>query len=159
METRRRAQIQQSLRSLADSYKITMELMEHTFELLCEELELDPLTYLRTRPAPPPPTTHVGKHGFTIDPAFLSVAFRGKVCFLGDTLCFKLISFLARRPNAYFPYETLLADVWDGVVRSDSAVRSVVKILRTRLREAGLPDLADAIDGTVRRHYALKLAQ
>lgn len=157
METRRRTQIQQSLRSLADSYKVTMELMEKTFDLLCEELELDPLTYFRTRGVPAPVQT--GKHVFAVDSTVLSVTYRGKVCFLGDTLCFKLITYLARRPNAYFTYATLLADVWDGAVRTDDAVRSVVKILRTKLRQAGLADLANAIDGTVRRHYALKLVR
>jgi len=157
METCRRAQIQQSLRSLADSYKVMMELMERTFDLLCEVQELDPLTYLRTRSVPA--SIQIGKHAFAIDPAVLSIKYRGKICFLGDTLCFKLITYLARRPNAYFTYESLLTEVWDGAVRSDDAVRSVVKILRSKLRQAGLADLADAIDGTVRRHYALKLAR
>jgi DNA-binding winged helix-turn-helix (wHTH) protein len=86
----------------------------------------------------------------------LSVTFQGKDCFLGNTLPFKFLSHLARRPNAYVSYEDLLADVWRGV-RSDSAVRSVVKALRARLRRAGLDGLADAIDGTVAGHYALKL--
>jgi hypothetical protein len=33
----------------------------------------------------------------------------------------------------------------------------VVKVLRRRLREAGMGELADAIDGTVPGRYALKL--
>lgn len=157
METQRRSQIQRSLRSLADSYKLTMELMEQTLALLCEELALDPLTYFRTRPVPPDALAR--DREFVIDPNVLTVTFRGQACFLGNTLCFRFISRLAQRPNAYVTYEDLLAEVWQGAVRSDEAVRSVVKTLRNKLRHAGLADLASAIDGTVSGHYALKLAQ
>ena len=37
---------------------------------------------------------------------------------------------------------------------SHEAIRSVVKTLRSRLRQAGMKNLADAIDGSVPRHYA-----
>ena len=153
METHRRAQIQRSLRSLADSYKVTMELMEQTLALFCEELSLDPLTYFRIHPSQ---AKRSGQHAFVIDPTLLSVTSRGKVCFLGNTLPFKLLCRLAQRPNTYVTYEDLLSEVWHGV-RSDSAVRSVAKMLRCKLRQAGLTDLASAIDGTVPGHYSLKL--
>jgi hypothetical protein len=80
----------------------------------------------------------------------------GKTCFLGNTRPFRFLARLAQRPNAYIPYEDLLSDVWQGLL-SDSAVRSVAKALRQRLRQAGLGDLADAIDGTVAGHYTLRL--
>ena len=51
MDLHRREQIQRSLRSLAESYAATIELMQQTFGLLCEELALDPVTYLHTRRA------------------------------------------------------------------------------------------------------------
>lgn len=153
METNRRAQIQRSLQSLADSYRVTLELMEQTLALFCEESSLDPLTYFRLHPAH---SQRSGQHGFVIDPMLLSVTFRGRVCFLGNTLPFKLLCRLAQRPNTYVTYEDLLAEVWHGV-RSDSAVRSVAKMLRNKLRRAGLTELAAAIDGTVPGHYSLKL--
>jgi DNA-binding response OmpR family regulator len=68
----------------------------------------------------------------------------------------KLFERLARRPNQYLSYERLLDEVWEGT-RSFSAIRSVVKTLRGRLVKAGMADLADAIDGSVYRHYGLKL--
>jgi hypothetical protein len=154
METRRRDQIQRSLRSLAESYRATMELMEQTLALLCEELSLGPLTYFQARPGLRPDPA--AEPGLRIDPALLSVHFRGKACFLGNTLPFKFLCRLARRPNTYVTYEDLLSEVWEGV-RSDDAVRSVAKTLRGRLRRAGLADLAGAIDGSVPGHYALRL--
>jgi hypothetical protein len=51
MDTDRRDQIRRSLSSLADSYAATMELMEQTLSLLCEELALDPWAYYQTRTA------------------------------------------------------------------------------------------------------------
>jgi hypothetical protein len=131
-----------------------MELLEQTLAMLCEELSLDPAAYFQARSRPQPPPG--GPSGFLIDPGLLSVSFRGKVCFLGNTLPFKFLCRLAQRPNTYVTYEALLSEVWEGV-RSDEAVRSVAKTLRNRLRRAGLPDLAEAIDGTVPGHYALKL--
>jgi DNA-binding response OmpR family regulator len=131
-----------------------MDLMEQTLDMLCEELALDPLTYIQARPTSR--AGPVGQYDFMIDPGFLSVRHKGRVCFLGNTLPFKFLCRLAQRPNAYVSYEDLLTEVWAGV-RSDDAVRSVAKTLRSRLRQAGLGDLADAIDGTVSGHYALKL--
>jgi DNA-binding response OmpR family regulator len=154
MEARRRDQIQQSLRNLAESYRVTMELMEQTLAMLCEELSLDAVAYFQARSGPR--VAQAEQSGFRIDPAVLSVHFRGKVCFLGNTLPFKFLCRLAQRPNAYVTYEDLLAEVWEGV-RSDDAVRSVAKALRRRLRQAGLGELANAIDGTAPSHYALKL--
>jgi hypothetical protein len=50
----------------------------------------------------------------------------------------------------------LLEDVWGGE-RQAATIRGVVKRLRERLRENGMQQLADAIDGSVRGHYGLML--
>lgn len=154
METPRRTQIQRSLSSLAQYYAASLRLLEETSELLREEFAMDPFSYFQkhTRTAAP-----ADRADFRIDRTLLSVTFQGRVCFLGNTYPFKVLCHLAERLNAYVPYEDLLAAVWGGV-RSDAAVRSVVKTLRARLRRAGLAGLADAIDGTAAGHYALKLA-
>ena len=86
----------------------------------------------------------------------MAVAYRGRECFLGNSLGLRLLARLADRPDRYVSYDDLLADVWDGGHRSDAAVRSVVRDLRRRLRAAGLGDLAAAIDGSVSGHYALR---
>ena len=86
----------------------------------------------------------------------LSIVHKGKRCFLGNTIPYRFIVKLIGRPNRYFSYDELCTDVWDGI-RSESTVRSVVKVLRAKLRESCLNELADAIDGSVARHYALIL--
>jgi DNA-binding response OmpR family regulator len=91
-----------------------------------------------------------------IDRESLSVTFHGKTCFLSNTIPFKFLCHLARRPNTYISHEELLSEVWQGY-RSDAAVRSVVKTLRAKLRQAGLAALAEAIDGSAAGHYSLKL--
>lgn len=80
----------------------------------------------------------------------------GRRCFLGRTLTFKLFERLARRPNQYVTYDRLLQDVWNGL-RSNEAIRSVVKELRRKLIDAGMSDLAEAIDGSNRECYGLIL--
>ena len=86
----------------------------------------------------------------------LSINWNGRTCYLGFTLPFQLFEALVRRPNRYITREQLLDDVW-GVSRSDAAVRSVVRDLRKRLKEADMGDLAEAIDGSNCGRYGLML--
>jgi DNA-binding response OmpR family regulator len=154
MKPPRREQIQRALRSLAASYAATMELLERTLPLLSEEFSLDPHSNLRAQAAQRR-YLHPS-NDYLIDGGLLSVNFGGRTCFLGNTYPFKFIACLAQRPNIYVTHEDLLSEVWDGI-RSHSTVRSVVKVLRKKLRQAGMAPLAEAIDGTVSGHYALKL--
>ncbi len=155
MDADRRESLRRSLRTLAESHASTLRLMEETYALLSDELALDPLDYLARYTATSDPPT--GDPHPVIDETRLTVTYRGRTCFLGSTLPFRLLDRLARRPNCYVTHDDLLADVWDGGVRSEEAVRSVVKVLRRKLRGAGLGDLADAIDGSAPGRYALKL--
>lgn len=92
-----------------------------------------------------------------VDQATLCVLWAGKSCPLGDSYPFYLFERLCRRPNQFVPHEQLLRDVWDGDVRTYETIRSVVRHLRQRLRDAGMSDLADAIRCRGRR-YGLILA-
>ena len=148
--TDRRDQIAASLRSLVHAYSKALTHLEDTLAVICRELDLEgietfyePLVSRRDSiPEPADADRPVA------DRTLLSVRWRGKTCFLGNTLPFRLLDRLARRPNQYFSYEQLLDDVWEGP-RSFSAIRSVVKVLRRKLVEAGMDDLANTIDGTV----------
>jgi DNA-binding response OmpR family regulator len=155
METLRRDEIARSLRILANNHRSTMELLEHMLALVSEEFALDPFPYFKLQQTRR--NIGVDNEVLTISSAMLSVTFRGKTCFLGYTLPFKLLAYLAQRPNTFVSYEELLSDVWQCVV-SEGAVRSVVKKLRCLLRNAGLAELANAIDGSAYGHYALKLS-
>ena len=46
------------------------------------------------------------------DRATFSVRWGGRTCYLGDTLPFRLLERLARRPDRLFSYGVLLQDVW-----------------------------------------------
>jgi DNA-binding response OmpR family regulator len=159
METNRREEIQRSLRYLAETHATTMHFLEQTertLTLLCEELSLDP--FILFQKSPLSPGTTGDQQRLVIDPTLLSVTFRSKTCFLGNTLPFKFLSRLARRPNAYVTCEDLQSEVWQCCV-SDAAVRTVAKNLRKMLRNSGLDELAEAVNGSTYGHYVLKLAQ
>lgn len=91
-----------------------------------------------------------------MDLSRFSVRHEGRICFLGNTLPFRLLARLLRRPNSYFSHQILLDEIWEGI-RSPEAVRSVVKTLRSKLRDAGLVTLSNSIDGKTRGHYAVFL--
>ena len=95
-----------------------------------------------------------------IDGATFSVRWANRTCHLGNTVSFRLLERLARRPNQFISYESLLdlEELWDCET-SYEAVRSAVKILRRKLNAAGMEDLADAIDGSTSHHYALMLIE
>lgn len=154
MNAEKREQIQQTLRSLAEAQATTIKLMEQALALMEDELSLDPVTYWKSRGSVK--SSRTTSESKLIDLETLTIRFGGRSCFFGRTLPFRLFHRLACRPNVYVSYEDLLADVWDGE-RTDEAIRSVVKTLRSKLRQAGMEPLANAIDGSVPGHYALKL--
>lgn len=95
------------------------------------------------------------RHPIT-DRADFSVRWGNRTCCLGNNLAFKLLERLAHRPGLYLHYDTLLNEFWDCHT-SPEAVRSAVKVLRRKLRAAGMGDLAKAIDGSNAHHYGLRL--
>ena len=93
-----------------------------------------------------------------VDHGTLSVVWAGKQCYLGSTVLFRLADRLTRRPNHFATESDLLRDVWDGDKKTPSTIRSSIRYLKLRLQEAGMDDLAAAIqceDGM----YALLLGQ
>lgn len=98
------------------------------------------------------PARDDGDVGLIIDQRLLAVRWNGGVCHLGNTIPFRLMERFARRPNQYLSHERLLREIWGGA-RSRSAIRSAVRELRLRLIEAGMPELAQAIDGRTPGQY------
>jgi len=93
-----------------------------------------------------PSLTH-HKQSPLLDESTLSVIWKGKTLHLGNTLAFRLLVRLARRPNQYVTHTDLLLDVWDDDETSTASIRSMVRELRRKLRGAGMTDLATAIRG------------
>ena len=153
-----KSQIADSLRNLVTAYSEALAHLEDALAVLCKDLELGEIEIFHNRLLTLQAPTHDPEDAARpiADRSLLSVRWRGKSCFLGNTLPFRFFERLARRPNQYYSYEQLLDEVWEGT-RTFSAIRSVVKVLRRKLVAAGMDDLANAIDGSVSRHYGLML--
>jgi DNA-binding response OmpR family regulator len=91
-----------------------------------------------------------------IDANTFTVHWRGRVCQLGYTIAFRLLTRLEIQRDEFVPHQRLFQDVWQGA-RSPSALRSAIADLRSRLARAGMRDLANAIDGHNHGHYGLML--
>lgn len=104
-----------------------------------------------------PQSTDESSHlQLVVDREMLSIRWNDRTCHLGNTIPFRLMARLARRPNQYVSHDQLLYDIWGGP-RSRSAIRSAVNDLRSRLIAAGMRDLAQAIDGSSAGRYGLIL--
>ena len=143
--------IQETLRKMAAAHAAAMAASEEVMALLAVEFEA--ATASATRPGAPQATASDRP---VIDRPMLSVLYGGRSCFLGNTLPFRLLERLLRRPNQFVSHQQLQDDVWDGEPSPES-IRSVVKELRRKLRCAGMDGLAKAISGNVARHYSLTL--
>lgn len=144
------------LAQLTTALNQIMLLLEEIVMPVCRELSLaisvprfsNMPTQMVTGPAPArTPIT---------DRTTFSVRWDGKTCYLGNTLPFRLLERLARRPNQHVSYEQLCEDVWEAT-RSKEAVRSAVKALRQKLAAADMDELKAAISGSTRGHYCLML--
>ena len=152
IETREQ-QLRATLKRLAAIHAAQMSVLDESVAIL--EAELDALSGAKepaTRNAEPSPESDQP----TIDRGVMCVVYRGRRCFLGNTLMLKFLERLVRRPNRYVSHDDLLTDVWNAI-REPSSIRSVVKELRVKLRAAGMSGLSDAIDGHVSGHYGLML--
>lgn len=145
-------EIQSTLRKLAEKHAFVMADLQKSFDELTRALDLQP-----PQPLPKTGMRSGGREDApSIDHELLSIVHKGRRCFLGNTIPFRLMVKLVGRPNRYFRYAELLSEIWEGV-RTDAAVRSVVKVLRSKLRQAELHELASALDGSVPGHYGLML--
>jgi len=86
------------------------------------------------------------RDSLVVNPATFTVEWHGQYCNLGQTILFRLIQHLARRPGRYFSYDILMEEVWERRC-SNATVRSAVKRLRRAISEAGMAELAAAIKG------------
>lgn len=156
MNTSKHEEISQALNKLTQLHQDSLAILEQTIELLMEEFRLSPVEFWRRhnssgmRPA-------MEEVDLSIDWDHLEINFRRSRCFFGNSLEFRLLAFLATSRNRYLSYSELLENVWGGEERSDSAIRSAVKRLRRKLREANMPELAESIDGSESGYYALKI--
>jgi hypothetical protein len=94
-----------------------------------------------------PKSDRRGKPCPLMDRSRWQLVWRGRCCFLGYTVSYRLAERFCKRPNHYISGNQLIEEVWDGSDRSLDTVRSGVRHLRHRLCAAGMPDLAQCIRG------------
>lgn len=146
-------QFRSNLEQLATIYSKAMTALEESGAII--EAQLDALSASHFEAFHNPKTvTQAGP--LIVDRSTFCAVYRGRRCPLGNTLAFKFLERLARHPGQYVSHEVLFRDVWKAI-REPASLRSVVRELRSKLREARLLELADAIDGRVAGHYRLIL--
>lgn len=149
LEAGKKRLIKDSLRALAASHAAAVAQIEETMAVLSGALELDD-------PGDGGEPGHKASRRPVADVTTFNVVWRGKTCFLGNTLLFWLFARLARTPNHYVAHADLLEEVWRAK-RESSTIRGVAKRLRDRLVDSDMADLASAIDGSVTGYFGLKL--
>lgn len=139
-----------SLQQLAEGFATIITHYERTIALLkAEQARSGPDVFRKD------PRDRGRSQAIQIDEGTLSVVYRKKSCFLGNTVQLRLFRRLLRSRNQFLDYAELLEQVWEGI-RSPSTVRSAIKILRRQLNEAGMSEVAQVIVGSVPGHYCLK---
>jgi DNA-binding response OmpR family regulator len=118
-----------------------------------DQREIAPVTAIAAASSP---NGRISARRPIVDAATFSVHWDGKVCVLGNTLPFRLLERLGHRPNQFIHCDQLLDEVWQDL-RSREAIRSVVKVLKQKLVQAGMDDLAASIKGNQPHHYGLIL--
>lgn len=93
---------------------------------------------------------------FRVDDETFAIWHGGKECRLGNTVEFRAIQRLARKPGRFVSIDALLESAWEGVVVNKNTVQKTMSNLRRKLRTAGVEGIE--IDGSERDHYALKIS-
>ena len=150
-------QLLRGLKRLAATHAEAAQILDELVFAIAENCDMDTGIGVAT----PPPANVSRRQSFVsrvplVDPDILAVRWKGKTCFLGKTLAFRLFARLAQRPNHFLSHDLLLDEVWECRVTKE-AMRSVVKVLKQKLRQAGMADLAAAINGHRRECYGLFL--
>ena len=85
-----------------------------------------------------------------------SIRWKGLHCHLGNSMIFRCLKVLAAAPNQAIRHDEMLEALGHCLRNHPNDVRLIIYRLKTRLRTAGMPDLADRIDN-VRKAYVLQL--
>ena len=93
---------------------------------------------------------------FRVDDETFKVWNGGEACYLGNTIEFRAIQRLARRPGQYLKVDVLRDSAWDGAIVTKNAVQKTMSNIRRKLQTAGVEGVT--IDGSQRDHYALKIS-
>jgi hypothetical protein len=101
-------------------------------------------------------TSAASRRLLVLDTESFEASLGEKSCFLGNTIEFRLLDRLNRRPGRYVSIGTLRQDVWDDPETEKYTIQRTISNLRRRLRDSSLDNLI-VIDGEQKDHYRLVL--
>jgi len=96
----------------------------------------------------------VPKHGLVVDPETFTVSYQGQEGFIEESLLFRLLARLAKRPGHFISFNILKAEVWRDGEAEDSTVARTLRRLRQKLRSFGITGIAVEVQG---HHARLQL--
>jgi len=90
----------------------------------------------------------------TADRDTFSFRYGSGACPLGNSVEFRFVERLCRRPDVFIDIDKLREDVWDGQVVEKNTIAKTASNLRRKLKDAGVAGIE--IDGSQKGHYALR---
>jgi hypothetical protein len=105
--------------------------------------------------ATPPSNGQGQSQVLELDDERFEARWAGNVCFLGNTLEYRLLVRLSLRPGFYVSVNTLRRDVWRDDCVEKNTIQRVASTLRKRLRGSNIREVQ--IDGDQKDHYRLLL--
>lgn len=79
---------------------------------------------------------HLSKHGLVVAPGQFSISYQGgKPAYFGNTILFRLIARLAKRPNFFVSINILKVEVWQDEYTADGTVSRTARRLQEKLNE------------------------
>ena len=147
MDNLQNVELRRAIVQLSESCRLVLRLLDQTADQGPPSTERSPKSASSDNYSPP---------YLVIEDQLFTIRYRGKPCFLGNSLGYRLILKLLESRGRYVSHEELLESIWCGK-RSVSAIKSVISDLRHKLMESGLTELARALDGTLKGHYRLRI--
>lgn len=88
-----------------------------------------------------------------------AVIYKGQQCFLGNTLLFRLFECLARAPGKWFSFSELRSSVWRDDLTVDSTTGRNIRLLRAKLKQAGMTGIVIENPRDMKLHVRLSLLE
>jgi hypothetical protein len=92
-----------------------------------------------------------GRPQLTLDAATFEARLGSNACFLGNTMEWRLLARLNRRPGAFVSIDSLRDEVWEDSPAEKYTIQRTASNLRRKLRDSGMAEVV--IDGSQKDYY------
>lgn len=107
--------------------------------------------------SPEPGDRLIEKNGLIINLDRFTVTYKGKDCFLGNTILFGLFMRLAARPGYLVAFNKLIDDVWKDDQTEITTVGRTIRLLRDKLKTSEVTGIVIENLKSTKLHASLKL--